>query len=666
MGQSERRLQPGRAPAPVQGLNFKWVALATVGAVAYCAALPWLTMQYGTPNPSVGYLQFGPLAILAVLCWLVAPLLRRVHEPAGTLIPAALLFYALAVSLGGFATNFTVMQIPPNVTAPTYFATPENRFNTEVLPLLPDTLIIKNEVAARGFYEGARQGGIPWSLWVGPLVRWGTLAFLYLITSVCMLGIFRTRWIEHERLPFPLAEIPLFVAGHGHFGMARDDPRMRNKLLQIGLLAALSFQSYNALHYYIPALPQIPMSFNCRGLFTSRPWDVLAGGYWPNVSVRISLLAIAYLMPSAMALGIFGFYFLLLGIMVISRYFGDPTLGPLNFNPWASGIHHQAGAYCGLLLFAAWSSRSDLARMAAGLWRAFTGEPQGREHPDRWMLLGFVVGLGAMCWWSVSAGISLWVALAFLLAALALTFGFSLITAQSGLPILQIDNIPQQMLTAFVKPKVLGLKNLAMIGIFDRLFSWYKQHASMPSALQGLKIADTERIPDRSLMAALLIAGAVVIAANCTSLLHLAYDKGLYINATTYYHVETMNMPHYPIRWAQRALADPEPQLNYHWMILGAISMWVVQILYREFVWWPVHPLGMLLPVGCQIIGQWFSVLVGWGIGRLITRYAGPKAYVTMRPLFLGLVLGDAAAAALWLVIDLLAGTRGHGIPTIW
>jgi hypothetical protein len=116
---------------------------------------------------------------------------------------------------------------------------------------------------------------------------------------------------------------------------------------------------------------------------------------------------------------------------------------------------------------------------------------------------------------------------------------------------------------------------------------------------------------------------------------------------------------------AQQLMAQVNPVLRYPWLLMGVVSMWGMQLLYRQFAWWPVHPLGMLLPWSAETETQWFAVLIGWLIARGITRYAGPKTYVTARPLFLGLVIGDAASAALWMVIDLITGVRGHVIPTI-
>ncbi len=632
------------------------VAVVCILSIAFVAAAPWISFVYRAGDPVAGYLPPGPVAVLAVICWIVAPLVRRWSGSSERVVRAALLFYAITVGIGGFATFFTVLQIPQIIPSLRYFATPDNGFEDEAIPAVAETLIITNEVAARGFFEGARTGGIPWEYWTGPLVRWGVLAMLYLVTGIAMLGIFRRRWIDHERLPFPLAEIPLFVAGHGHFGMSETSGRVR--LMGIGIGVVGLIETINGLHRYFPSIPEIPRNFTLSVLFESAPWNILAGASWSRAWIDLPLIGIAYLMPAAIALGIFVFFLLMIGIMVLSRYLGDPTLGPLRWNRWGSQKDMQAGAYIGLLAFAFWSARAEIATMLRDLWQDLRRGPVAGRHPDRWMLVAFVLGLLAMCWWSVSAGISFWVALSFMLATLALTFGFALLTAQSGLPTLQVDNLPAQFLTAFVPARVIGLRNMALIGFFNTMFSWYKRHALQPQVIHGLKIADTERFGDRRYVTALLIAGAALIAINSVTLIHLAYNESLMLSTTSRWHQHSggMGSPYYGVLWAMRMISQPDPALSFHWMLLGAVLMWVLQFLYRQFMWWPVHPLGMLIPCGWQITAQWFSVMIGWAVARLVTKYSGPRAYLHLRPLFLGLVLGGALAQALWIVIGLVVG----------
>jgi len=236
----------------------------------------------------------------------------------------------------------------------------------------------------------------------------------------------------------------------------------------------------------------------------------------------------------------------------------------------------------------------------------------------------------------------------------------------SGLPVLQTNNMPQEFLTAFVPGKTIGMRNLVMIGIFERLFSWYKQHSSMPSVLQALKIGDSIRLPDRKLIGAILATVVIAIIVNNAMMLHLGYNEGVLMETMGWLAHQGMNTPRYCFEWARRAIAAPEFIPQFQWMFLGMLTMWIMQGLYRQFVWWPVHPLGLLMPVGWQITAAWFSVMIGWSIGRAITRWAGPKAYVAARPLFVGLVIGDALAAGLWLIVDTFTGVRGHRVPTIF
>ncbi len=638
-------------------LSLGAVVLVCTVAIGFVAAVPWIMYVYRAGDPVGGYLPAGPLALLAIVCWILAPMARRWFGDSRRLVRGGLLLYALTVSIGGFATTFTVLQIPQIIPSLRYFATPTNRFEEEAIPAVAETLQITDEVAARGFFEGARTpGGIPWELWKGPLVRWGVLALLYLVTGIAMLGIFRRRWIDHERLPFPLAEIPMFIAGHGQFGMAETSGRTRLMGIGIGVVALL--ESINSLHRYVPSVPEIPRNFTLSVLFENAPWNILAGASWSRAWIDLPLIGIAYLMPAAIALGIFAFFLLMIGIMVLSRFLGDPTLGPLRWNRWGSQKDIQGGAYIGLLTFVFWAARGEIGQMVHDLWQDLRRGPSARRHPDRWMLAAFVLGLLAMCWWSVSAGISFWVALSFMPATLALTFGFALLTAQSGLPALQIDNLPAQFLTGVVPARAMGLRNMALIGFFNTMFSWYKRHALQPQAIHGLKIADTEHFRDRRFITALIVAAAALIAINSITLMHLAYNESLMLSTTSRWqqHSGGMGSPYYGVLWAMRMIDQPDPALSFHWMALGAALMWALQFMYRQFMWWPVHPLGMLIPCGWQITAQWFSVMIGWAIARVVTKYSGPRSYLHLRPLFLGLVLGGALTQALWMVVSLVVG----------
>ncbi|HCL31000.1 MAG TPA: hypothetical protein DIC52_21540, partial [Candidatus Latescibacteria bacterium] len=78
--------------------------------------------------------------------------------------------------------------------------------------------------------------------------------------------------------------------------------------------------------------------------------------------------------------------------------------------------------------------------------------------------------------------------------------------------------------------------------------------------------------------------------------------------------------------------------------------------------WWPLHPIGFIISNG-WLTGQiWFAVFIGWGAKNLIMKYGGTRTYLRLKPLFLGLILGEAVSAGTWLVLDYLLGGTGNRI----
>jgi len=69
---------------------------------------------------------------------------------------------------------------------------------------------------------------------------------------------------------------------------------------------------------------------------------------------------------------------------------------------------------------------------------------------------------------------------------------------------------------------------------------------------------------------------------------------------------------------------------------------------------WPLRPIGIFF--GSTWYGQrvWWSFLFGWILKVTITRMGGARGYRAMRPLCLGLIMGEAFAFMLWAIVPLL------------
>ena len=94
----------------------------------------------------------------------------------------------------------------------------------------------------------------------------------------------------------------------------------------------------------------------------------------------------------------------------------------------------------------------------------------------------------------------------------------------------------------------------------------------------------------------------------------------------------------------------------------GLAFTWALLWLRQNFLWFPLHPIGYVVGNGFEAYRMWFPFLVGWAAKALVMRYGSVKTYRALRAPFLGMVLGEFAAAGLWLVVDAMLGRTGHRI----
>jgi hypothetical protein len=91
----------------------------------------------------------------------------------------------------------------------------------------------------------------------------------------------------------------------------------------------------------------------------------------------------------------------------------------------------------------------------------------------------------------------------------------------------------------------------------------------------------------------------------------------------------------------------------------GAAIMTLLSVLRLNFINWPLHPVGFLVAYSYPIRMMWLSILLGWIVKLLIVRFGGVELMRRARPAFLGLIIGEAGAAAFWLVVSLVLHSCG-------
>ena len=291
-----------------------------------------------------------------------------------------------ALQRGELITIFTMMMVAsaiptkgvngllmPMITGTFYYATPENDWASQIHPWLPRWILVANPEAVKEFYEGASRGrGIPWAHWLPPLGAWLLLYCSLYLAATCLSVILRRQWVEHERLIYPLMQVPL--------AMMADDPQgrlvkpfFRNWTMWIGFAIPVVFMSFFALHNYFPYFPQVVLNTSI---------DVFRQSIFLTFGLNFLMLGFGYFINTQIGFSLWFFYLLHQLQEGLLFYYGlQDTQAELGW--WTEpGMGHQMmGALIVLVLSGLWDRPAPFQTgPAQGLAAGRPGRRQRRDH----------------------------------------------------------------------------------------------------------------------------------------------------------------------------------------------------------------------------------------------------------------------------------------------
>ena len=182
----------------------------------------------------------------------------------------------------------------------------------------------------------------------------------------------------------------------------------------------------------------------------------------------------------------------------------------------------------------------------------------------------------------------------------------------------------------------------------------------MASAANSLKIIEGEGKRKRPLFWAMMLAIVIAIVSSTWAQLKLGYTHGG-LNCNDWFFGGGAKAP--CNFFVSKILNPSEPNL-LGWYITagGAAGMLFLMFMRARFLWWPFHPIGFAIGPVWIMDRIWFTIFLAWLIKTIVVRYGGLKLFQKLRPLFLGLILGQFTCNGTWILIDAIAGGRGNRI----
>ncbi|MDA0335772.1 MAG: hypothetical protein O2782_11440, partial [bacterium] len=394
-------------------------ALGGMLSLLLAVACPYTVFLHHTAGMAADFITAGAIFLFFVFTAVVNTTLHRLHAPLALDAGELVVVYTMMAVASAIPTWGLVANLLPVLPGAFYYATPENDWEGLIQPHIPEWLAPRDPLAIKYFYEGLPAGGhIPWGDWLLPLASWAVLVAAVYAVMAAMVLLLRRQWIEHERLVFPLTELPMEML-RGDTG--RLPPILRSPLLWAGFLLPFVIFSTRGLHHYfnfIPALQTDTMLTlghrnNMLRVFLGFP--VIGLTYFLNLNVAFSLWFFHLLARAESAL------FQLLGYEVPghSETFTGSALGT------SPGASHQAmGAMIVLAGVTLWMARDHLRRM---LWT-----PREYGESGRGAAAVLVVGWAVIIGWLWASGMPVWLALLFTLCAFAVFLGLARIVAEGG------------------------------------------------------------------------------------------------------------------------------------------------------------------------------------------------------------------------------------------
>ena len=256
-----------------------------------------------------------------------------------------LVIYIMMATTTSVIAHDNMVSLMGPLTHAFWFASPENEWKQLIHPHLPKWLVMEHTEMARPFYEGGANFFTDGYLryWIAPILSWTAIATL-IFFLVAFLNVFiRRQWIEHERMPYPIAQLPLDMTAPGM-------SFFQNRAMWWGFGIAATIEIVNGLNFLYPSVPLIPIREPTADLalwLNNEPWDAIGTTYF---HLRLFMIGLCFLLPIDLSFSMAFFYWVRKAQFIGGRAAGLYTIPYYPFLP-----NQAVGAFLAIIAMAIWA-----------------------------------------------------------------------------------------------------------------------------------------------------------------------------------------------------------------------------------------------------------------------------------------------------------------------
>jgi len=556
-----------------------------------------------------------------------------------------LIIYIMICMVSTISGHTMMMYLVGALAHPFWFATPENEWQSLFWRYIPGWFAVSDRSILRDYFEGESSFyNIQYiKAWLTPIMVWSAFIFVLFSTLLWINVIIRRRWMEDERLSYPITQLPLeMTLNSGKF--------FRNKFLWLGFGLSGSITLINGLNIIFPVVPNIPVKFHEIGhYFTSSPWNAIG---WTLMNFHPFIIGLTFFIPLDLSFSCWFFYILTKAEKVFASVIGWNNLYL---------DERSVGAWITLGLLAVYTSRKHLLKVGKQILAGGSqdsGETISYRTATVFIIAGFVF-ITLFCYY---AGMSIWAICVFFAVYLAMALGITRARAALGTPYHEVVFVnPRQFMNVIFGSRHIGSNNLTIMAFLYPFTRCHRSHP-MPNQLESLKIAQQGDMLNLRLIISMMLAIGIGAIVTFWIYLVIAYKYG----ASSECHGWLAGFGWESFGPLQSWLSHPTRTNTTAIMFMSGNIVFIMFLMFmhQRFPWWPFHPGGYVLSGGSWsgMFYIWNAMMISWAIKWLLLKYGGMKTYRKTRPFFFGLVLGDYIMGCLWNIIGLIFNTPAYSI----
>ena len=142
----------------------------------------------------------------------------------------------------------------------------------QVPPAQRTTLVVKPaSLFSRAGIAFLLSSYVPWAEWRGPIFFWSGYIVLLLAATFAFACLLRRQWVENERYPLPMTQVPITLAGLDE-SLREGASYLRNASLWVGFGLMFFYTACNALRVFLPGLPDLSVSIGLKSYLPDPSW----------------------------------------------------------------------------------------------------------------------------------------------------------------------------------------------------------------------------------------------------------------------------------------------------------------------------------------------------------------------------------------------------------